>query len=271
VLLAGCGGSQPPIAAPGAMPQSSAIATHADRGTWMLPAAKSAKRLLYVSDEATNGIFVYDYPSLKAVGELAEVNDPGEMCVDAKGDVYVTSFINGTVAEYAHGDTALLNTYKPGGEPEGCSVDAQGDLAVSSFYSAEFVVFPKGDSSDGKGYKVPSYCTVFWNGGYDNHRNLYAGGDGSAHCEAFELPADSQSIRAVSIKPYLGTSTISFMWDGEHLTFTKRAKREAMYQVEEVAPSGNLNVVAETHLFDRCYKKRSQRNAVRRRQEKHAD
>ena len=30
-LLAGCGASQPPIAAPGAMSQSSAIATHADR------------------------------------------------------------------------------------------------------------------------------------------------------------------------------------------------------------------------------------------------
>jgi hypothetical protein len=31
-LLAGCGGSQPPIGAPGAMPQTSAIATHAEPG-----------------------------------------------------------------------------------------------------------------------------------------------------------------------------------------------------------------------------------------------
>jgi hypothetical protein len=37
-LLTGCGGSQPPIGAPGAMPQASAIAMHADRGkSWMLP------------------------------------------------------------------------------------------------------------------------------------------------------------------------------------------------------------------------------------------
>jgi hypothetical protein len=36
-LLAGCGGSQPPIGAPGAMPQSRAIAAHAGRGgSWML-------------------------------------------------------------------------------------------------------------------------------------------------------------------------------------------------------------------------------------------
>ncbi|MFY9720560.1 MAG: hypothetical protein WAK16_13055 [Candidatus Cybelea sp.] len=31
-LLAGCGGSQPPINAPGAMPHSRAISSHADRG-----------------------------------------------------------------------------------------------------------------------------------------------------------------------------------------------------------------------------------------------
>jgi len=36
-LLAGCGGSQPPIGAPGAMPQTSALGAYADRGTsWML-------------------------------------------------------------------------------------------------------------------------------------------------------------------------------------------------------------------------------------------
>jgi hypothetical protein len=31
-MLAGCGGSQPPIGAPGAMPQTSWITTHVDRG-----------------------------------------------------------------------------------------------------------------------------------------------------------------------------------------------------------------------------------------------
>lgn len=40
-MLAGCGGSQPPVGAPDAMPQTSAIATHADRGkSWMLSEAK---------------------------------------------------------------------------------------------------------------------------------------------------------------------------------------------------------------------------------------
>jgi hypothetical protein len=45
-LLAGCGGSQPPIGAPGVMPQTSATTQHASRGkSWMLPEAQKVKRL----------------------------------------------------------------------------------------------------------------------------------------------------------------------------------------------------------------------------------
>ena len=65
-MLAGCGGSQPPIGTPGAMPQTSALATHADRGTsWMLPDAKS-KDLLYVGD--IYDVTVYSYPQGKLEG-----------------------------------------------------------------------------------------------------------------------------------------------------------------------------------------------------------
>jgi hypothetical protein len=41
-FLQGCSGSQPPIGAPGAMPQSRAVGTQADRSrSWTLPKAKS--------------------------------------------------------------------------------------------------------------------------------------------------------------------------------------------------------------------------------------
>ena len=55
-LLAGCAGSQPPIGAPGAMPQTSALATHADSGTsWMLRGAKN-EDLLYVSNHSSDTV-----------------------------------------------------------------------------------------------------------------------------------------------------------------------------------------------------------------------
>jgi len=41
IAFAACGASQPPIGAPGATPQSRAIAQHTARGnSWMLPEAK---------------------------------------------------------------------------------------------------------------------------------------------------------------------------------------------------------------------------------------
>ena len=65
-LLAGCGGLQPPIGAPGAMPQSSTLARHTDGGqSWMLPGAKS-QDLIYSSHP--EGVAVYSYPADKLVG-----------------------------------------------------------------------------------------------------------------------------------------------------------------------------------------------------------
>jgi hypothetical protein len=53
---AGCGGSQPPIGA-GAMPRTSAAATHADRGgSWMRPEAKPHDLLYANVDGYLKGI-----------------------------------------------------------------------------------------------------------------------------------------------------------------------------------------------------------------------
>jgi hypothetical protein len=71
-MLAGCGGSQTPIA----MPQTNAIATHAQRGTsWMLPEAKS-EDLLYASDVHNNVVDVYSFPRGKYVGVLTGFGSP---------------------------------------------------------------------------------------------------------------------------------------------------------------------------------------------------
>lgn len=51
-FLTACAGWAPPMGAPRAIAQTSALATHAERGTsWMLPEAKSGD-LLYVSSFA---------------------------------------------------------------------------------------------------------------------------------------------------------------------------------------------------------------------------
>jgi len=123
-MLAGCGGSQAPIGAPGAMPQSRTIATHADRGkSWMAPEAK-VEDLLYASDGQSSA-FVFSYPAGKLVGELTDFSTPIYECSDSSGDIFITNY-DGTqgVDEYAHGGTAPIAMF-PVPEASGCSVDQQ--------------------------------------------------------------------------------------------------------------------------------------------------
>ena len=92
---------------------------HSDRSrSWMDPAygvkgAKKKSELLYVGDDSTNDVFVYDYKSGAQVGQLTGFDGPYGMCVDAKGDVYVANFDNGTTTEYAHGGTTASTPIMP--------------------------------------------------------------------------------------------------------------------------------------------------------------
>ena len=99
-MLTGCGGSQPPIGAPGAMPQTSAIATRSERGkSWMLPGASSGD-LIYATG-GCGGTCVISYPDMKLVGDLP---DSGvAICSDAQGNIFLPK--DGKVVENAHGGT----------------------------------------------------------------------------------------------------------------------------------------------------------------------
>ena len=78
-MLAGCGGSQPPIGATGATAQTSTIATRGDRAkSWMLPEAKYVKKLLYISNiSGSKSVQVYDYKTQTQVGSLGGFTYPG--------------------------------------------------------------------------------------------------------------------------------------------------------------------------------------------------
>ncbi|MGA9946057.1 MAG: hypothetical protein WBP75_13570, partial [Candidatus Cybelea sp.] len=130
-ILAGCGGSAPPIAAPGATTQSRAAATHADNGgSWMAPDA-TKQDLLYVSDWGTGDVYAYSYPKRKLQGKLTGLMPTG-LCVDKKGDVFVDN--SREILEYAHGGTSPIATLDDSGSyPTVCSIDrVTGDLAVAN-------------------------------------------------------------------------------------------------------------------------------------------
>ena len=161
-LLSACGGSQRPIGAPGTVPQNRGAVTAQDyHQSHMQPDAGKKSALIYVYMErgtgSHNDVFVYDYATGKQVGVLTGFDEPDGMCVDAKGDVYITNFGAGTTVEYAHGGSEPINTYNTGGEPDGCSVNAKGDLAVTIYNPGEAVIFAGGNPSKSTTYTSP--CT----------------------------------------------------------------------------------------------------------------
>ena len=134
-LLASCGGSQPPIGVPGAMPPSHATAEGAAHGkSWMLSEAKN-QDLLYISSPLRSEVDVFTFPQAILVERLKNLSVASGLCSDKAGNVWVvtqdTSGV-GTLIEFAHGSKSPITTLSiPGSRPSGCAVDpSTGDLAV---------------------------------------------------------------------------------------------------------------------------------------------
>ena len=190
---------------------------HPGHGTsWMRPQKKKSV-LMYAVGTGTSGggVDVYDYSNGKLVGTLTGFDEPYGGCVDAKGDVYITNYGDGTVVEYAHGGTKVINTYDSGGTPTGCSVDSKGDLGVTSFNSG-VVVFAGGNPKKGTTYSGGP-CTYLWPMGYDHSGNLIGVGETSSGGRAYcALLAGAKSLSSLSF-----SGTIDFaggtMWDGKYI------------------------------------------------------
>ncbi|HEX3458374.1 MAG TPA: hypothetical protein VHR97_10510, partial [Candidatus Baltobacteraceae bacterium] len=220
-FFAGCGGSPPPIGAPGAMPQTSATVTHAAHGkSWMLPEARTLKELLYVSDPKDSRVDVYDFENGKRVGVLKGFISPSGQCVDSRGNVFIADFHLHELAEYAHGGATPVKTFGTRGYPNGCSVDPlTGDLAASTWDtpsgSGNIVVW-KNASGTPNVYTSVDFDN-FFPPGYDDAGNLFAEGGGQRkHGYHYgygvaELPAGEFSLQRIALNHRIRTAA-SVMW-----------------------------------------------------------
>jgi hypothetical protein len=213
-MLAGCSGSQPPIGAPGAMPQTSTLATQAARGgSWMLPEAKS-EDLLYVA--TGDNVYVLSYPHGKLIGSLGIVGN--NLCSDKQGDVFVPTGAY-EVVEYAHGGTSPIQTLNAGDIPLGCAVDpTSGNLAVTNEASGagEVAIFPnaKAPSTWYRDTEIYTYGLC----GYDDKGNLFVDGSGSGNFLA-ELPNGKSTFRNYSLNNSFDVYG-SVQWDGKRITLS---------------------------------------------------
>jgi hypothetical protein len=227
-MLTGCGGSQPPIRVPGAMPQTSAIAARADRGKSWMDRAAYRQDLLYVVSYANNDVNVYTYPQGHRVGTLTGFITPLGECVDPAGDVFIAAAANqertsGIIYEYAHGGTSPVAMLKDANPAFGCAVDPQsgnlavtgGGVAVYTHASGQPVLY---DSSQ------PTYFC-----GYDNEGNLYVSDTTERGPEQLvKLAKGSSTLEPISLDVSLyGTVLIppSVQWDGKHMTVSSAAQK----------------------------------------------
>src|SRR5579863_3360857 len=161
-MLAGCGGSQPAIGAPGAMPQTSALAAHAGRGTsWMIGAPvatssnyKTSAPLLYVVNATA------DYNDVKMYHAAAKDPRPKEVisddlstpfgdCIDSDGTLYVVNEPAGPgwVTEFPDGKSKPSKIIKDGiNTPAFCAIDANGNLWVTNIGGQNVTEYQKGSS-----------------------------------------------------------------------------------------------------------------------------
>ena len=223
-MLAGCGGSQPPIGAPDGMPQTSAIATHADRGTsWMLPEAKS-EDLLYVTDSGYGSfgdggsVSVFSYPHGGVVGDLTAFSSPNGACVDKAGNVFISDINEREIFEYAHGGSQPIRTLGDAQQPNGCSVDPRtGNLAVANI-DGSVAIYRKGKGS-AKTYHNPILIDAYYCA-FDDDGNLFVDGFNYYHSnhnfQLVELPRGKGTFKDITINETFVTPT-GVQWDGQYV------------------------------------------------------
>jgi hypothetical protein len=251
-LFAGCGGSQPPIIGQGATLQSSASATHAQRGgSWMLPEAKR-EDLLYVS--ASDGrLYVYSYPKHKLVGKISglEPHVQGE-CVDTTGHIFVTaqsaSGLTGTIYEFRRGGTKPIASLVDPGAPDDCSFDpTTGNLAVAN----PFDTSNPSDAGDVAVYTAAQGTPTIYSDpaipsikfcGYDNEGSLFVD---DSNGDVAELAKGYSSFTDISIEG-LTQDTTWIQWDGDYVTITVQDLKNGIETVNRIAVKGSSGDIVDS-------------------------
>jgi sugar lactone lactonase YvrE len=188
-LLAGCGGSQPPIGAPGAKPQAPAtqctpiVARCGCCQKLRTSGYKAAAPLLYATNDFNSdnwdGVTVYR-ASAKDPAPLARISDGLELpfgaCIDGQGTLYVTNLpaSGGWISEYALGKTTPTRIITDGANsPAYCAIDASGNLWVANYAGPNVTEYLKGSKKPHavitKGLEYPVGVAI------DHTGNLYVG------------------------------------------------------------------------------------------------
>jgi hypothetical protein len=210
--------------------------------------------LLYVSDAATNDVYVYRWPTGVLKQTLTGFNSLNGLCADRAGDIWIANTGSSELQEYAHGGTQPIATLADSGEyPFSCSVDpTTGDLAVTNL-----------DVSDNNG-NVGIYANAtgspkfytdhafyhYFSCAYDDKGNLFVNGAAqNNHAEFGELPHGSGTFTTLKLLKLPAKILIpgGIQWDGRYVAIGSQLSPVAIYQVQV---SGSTGTVVGATLLD---------------------
>jgi hypothetical protein len=249
--LAGCsGGSQLPVAGVAPMRTVAAgRATMKSHKSWVSPEAARAPALLYVADTTAATVDIYLWPSLLQVGILTGFKEPGPMCVDKRGDIYITDANTWMIWEYPHGGVtpiAALNDLD--GPPQACSIDPQsGNLAVGTLDTISGpgnVLIFAGARGSPTAYAVAGLRYVYFPA-YDDSGNLFVDGFTAGGGSAFaELPSGSSAFEEISLQQRVVAAS-GLEWDGKYVALAD-SSTDTIYQLS--ISGGVATAVGSTSL-----------------------
>ena len=217
-VLAACGGSQPPIGAPGAMPHGTMTQNRVHQ------LSGYSGDLLYAP--VGYHLSIYSYPDLKRLEIINTFPNPlglwadsdpnsGDMCFDNFGDVYV----------FKHGATQPYATISQrSGETQDCAFDpVTDDLAITywddnpSLHSWVSIYKPPYDGTPTE-YSDAGMPFMLYDA-YDASGDLFVDGQDTLGCECLydELPKGSKTFIEFE-DSQLGAG--SLRWDGQYMTVT---------------------------------------------------
>ena len=236
-FLAGCsgGGPQPSSLSPSSSVQglpSHHLATYTSvrapriqpdhHKSWVSPDVKSARHLLFISDDSSQDVYIFTMPAMQLKGTLTGFNGPQGLCTDKQGNIWVVNTGTSQGLKYSRSGHLLGSVSDPSGTPAGCAVNpTNGDLALSetrgtSSGAGGIEIYHNGSGSPTR-YSNPSQYEYFFPA-YDTKGNLYVDGFSYPTFAVMisELPSGKHKMHTIN---YSG-GTIGFPggvnWDRVH-------------------------------------------------------
>jgi hypothetical protein len=266
-IVTGCGGGISTQLAAQSKVAPAAIAPIAAAyvRSWMLPSATKTPSLLYVAN-SSGTVTVYSYKNgtdLSLVGTLTGFSQPGGICTDKNGNVYVTDYAVRRIDIYAHGaDTPTAVIQQKVGFPFACAIDpTTGNLAITEEHPnahyeshATVDIYAPGEyKGQGSIYGGHNTFSEAYFDAYDGKGNLFVDGTpcqasycyyGGGPPALFELPKGSTQFLQLSFKGATLKNPTGLDWVSPTLLVTDALSKSTPVGYKVFVSGSDATVVA---------------------------